>query len=66
VHDRDHNAALNLRLVAESSLAAASLPERSGGSVTACGEEGSGLGLAAKAKPASTKQELEHGMFVYA
>ena len=66
VHDRDHNAALNLRLVAESSLAAASLPERSGGSVTACGEEGSGLGLAAKVKPASVKQEPTRGMLVHA
>jgi putative transposase len=44
IHDRDRNAAINLRLVAESSLAAASLSEQSGGSVQACGEQGSDVG----------------------
>jgi putative transposase len=45
VHDRDHNAARNLEKMAASSA------------VSACGEDGSGLGLATKAKPASAKQE---------
>ena len=46
VHDRDVNAAINLRNWAVSST------------VSACGEEGSGLGaLSFKAKPASVKQE---------
>lgn len=44
-HDRDVNAAKNLRKIAVSST------------VKACGEEGSGLGLTAKVKPASVKQE---------
>ena len=44
-HDRDVNAAKNLMKIAVSST------------VTACGEEGSGLGLVAKVKPASMKQE---------
>jgi hypothetical protein len=44
IHARDRNGAINLRLVAESSLAAASLPEQSGSSVTACGEVGSDVG----------------------
>jgi len=44
-HDRDVNAAINLRNVAVSST------------VSACGEEGSGLGRKLKTKPASVKQE---------
>jgi hypothetical protein len=34
--------------------------------VTACGAEGSGLGLAAKVKPAAMKQEPSRGRFVHA
>jgi len=45
VHDRDVNAAINLRNLAVSST------------VSACGEEGSGLGRKLTAKPASVKQE---------
>ncbi len=45
-HDRDLNAAINLKNLAVSST------------VSACGEEGSGLGCKLKAKPASVKQEL--------
>ena len=45
-HDRDLNAARNLATYAASSA------------VSACGEEGSGLGGDAKAKPASMKQEV--------
>ncbi len=45
VHDRDVNAATNLKNLAASSVAAA------------CGEEGSGLGRELKTKPASVKQE---------
>ena len=65
-HDRDHNAAMNLRSVAESSLAAASLPDRSGSSVTACGAGRSGPGLAVKAKRPAVKQEPTRGMLVHA
>ncbi|MDD2727553.1 MAG: RNA-guided endonuclease TnpB family protein [Malikia sp.] len=46
VHDRDVNAAINLRNLAVSST------------VTACREEGAGLGRKTKAKPASAKQEV--------
>ncbi len=46
VHDRDVNAAVNLKNMAVSST------------VTACGEEGAGLGRKTKAKPASAKQEV--------
>lgn len=46
VHDRDLNAAINLMNLAVSST------------VSACGEEGSGLGRGPKAKPASAKQEF--------
>jgi putative transposase len=52
-HDRDHNAAINLMNMAASSA------------VTACGAVGSGLGLAAKVKPAALKQEPTHGLFVH-
>jgi len=45
VHDRDVNAAVNLKNLAVSST------------VSACGEEGSGSGLVTRAKPASVKQE---------
>ncbi len=45
-HDRDHNAAINLKNMAVSST------------VSACGEEGAGLGRKIKVKPASGKQEV--------
>ncbi len=45
-HDRDHNAAVNLKNVAVSST------------VSACGEEGTGLDRKIKVKPASMKQEV--------
>lgn len=45
VHDRDVNAAINLRNRAVSFTA------------SACGEEGSGLGRKSQVKPASMKQE---------
>jgi len=45
IHDRDVNAAINLKNMAVSST------------VSACGEEGSGLGRKLKTKPASLKQE---------
>lgn len=45
-HDRDVNAAINLRNLAVSST------------VSACGEEGSGLGRKLKTKPAPVKQEV--------
>ncbi len=46
IHDRDVNAASNLKNMAVSSTA------------SACGEEGSGLGRKLKTKPASAKQEV--------
>lgn len=46
VHDRDTNAAINLKNMAVSST------------VAACGEEGAGLGRKSKVKPASAKQEV--------
>lgn len=46
VHDRDVNAAINLKNLAASSA------------VSACGEEGSGSGRKTRVKPASTKQEV--------
>ncbi|MBQ7262862.1 MAG: transposase [Synergistaceae bacterium] len=49
-HDRDVNAAINLRDMAVSST------------VTACGEAGSGLGREPMAKPASMKQEANSGL----
>jgi len=45
-HDRDANAAINLKNLAVSST------------VSACGEEGAGLGSKTRAKPASAKQEV--------
>lgn len=47
VHDRDVNAAINLKNLAVKYT------------VTACGEEGSGRGSSATLKPASKKQELD-------
>ena len=49
VHDRDVNAAINLKNMAVSST------------VAACGEEGSGSGRKARVKPASAKQEVSGG-----
>jgi putative transposase len=49
VHDRDMNAAINLKNMAASSA------------VSACGEEGSGSGRKARVKPASMKQEVSGG-----
>jgi len=46
IHDRDLNAAINLKNMAASST------------VSACGEEGAGLGRKPKTKPASVKQEV--------
>jgi len=46
VHDRDVNAAMNLRNLAVSST------------VSACGEEGAGSGRKTRVKPASVKQEV--------
>jgi putative transposase len=46
VHDRDVNAAVNLRNMAVSST------------VSVCGEEGAGLGRKSKTKPASVKQKV--------
>jgi putative transposase len=53
IHDRDHNAAINLMNIA------------AGCAVTACGADGSGLGLATKTKPSAVKQEPTHGIFVH-
>ena len=49
VHDRDLNAAINLKNMAVSSTA------------SACGEEGSGSGRKTRVKPASMKQEVSGG-----
>jgi putative transposase len=54
IHDRDHNAAINLLNIAGSS------------SATACGAIRSGPGLAARTKRIAVKQELTHGLFVHA
>jgi putative transposase len=59
VHDRDVNAAINLKKVAESSAGGCQPFQRQADcSVTACGEAGSGLGRKLKTKPASVKQEV--------
>jgi putative transposase len=59
IHDRDVNAAINLKKVAESSAGGCQPFQRQADcSVTACGEEGSGLGRKLKTKPASMKQEV--------
>lgn len=52
VHDRDANAAKNLRRVA---LAAGSCPVGK-----ACGEEGAGASRKTRVKPSSVKQEISH------
>jgi len=58
-HDRDVNAAINLKKVAESSAGGCQPFQRQADcSVTACGEEGSGRSRKATAKPASVKQEV--------
>ena len=49
IHDRDVNAAINLKNMAVSST------------VSACGEEGSGSGRETRVKPASVKQEVSGG-----
>lgn len=49
IHDRDVNAAINLKNMAVSST------------VSACGEEGSGSGRKTRVKPASMKQEVSGG-----
>ena len=54
VHDRDHNAAVNLERLAASSA------------VIACGAEGSGDRLALVVKPAVVKQELSDVLFGHA
>ncbi len=57
-HDRDVNAAINLKQVAESSAGDCQrIQPMAVCSVTACGEEGSGLGCKTRVKPASVKQE---------
>jgi putative transposase len=59
VHDRDVNAAINLKNVAESSAGGCQPFQRQADcSATACGEEGAGLGRKLKTKPASAKQEV--------
>ncbi len=54
IHDRDHNAAINLMNMAGSS------------SVTACGAISAGLGLTTKVKLIAVKQEPTLGLFVHA
>lgn len=57
-HDRDVNAAINLKQVAESSAGDCQhIQSMTECSVTACGEEGAGLGRKTRVKPASVKQE---------
>ncbi|QGU31867.1 RNA-guided endonuclease InsQ/TnpB family protein [Thermochromatium tepidum] len=59
IHDRDANAAINLKKVAESSAGGCQPFQRHADcSVTACGEADSGLGRTLKTKPASGKQEV--------
>jgi putative transposase len=59
VHDRDVNAAINLKKVAESSAGGCQPNQRQADcSVTACGEGGSGRRRKTAAKPASAKQEV--------
>ena len=53
IHDRDHNAAINLKNMAASSA------------VTACGAIRSGVGPAARTKRIAVKQEPTHGIFVH-
>ncbi len=57
-HDRDVNAAINLKQVAESAAGGCQhIQSMTECSVTACGEEGAGLGRKTRVKPASVKQE---------
>jgi len=56
-HDRDVNAAINLKNMAVSSTVCAS-PAQAGYGCDACGEEGAGSGRKTRVKPASTKQEV--------
>ncbi|MBK8750699.1 MAG: transposase [Candidatus Competibacteraceae bacterium] len=56
-HDRDVNAALNIQREALATV--------SWTGSHACGEEGAGVGRKTPAKPASLKQEITHGLFVY-
>jgi len=59
VHDRDHNAAINLEnLAASLQLRAVSPPLAASSAVTACGEESSDRHFAVPVKLASMKQEL--------
>ena len=53
IHDRDHNAAINLKNMAVSST------------VTACGAIRSGPDLAVRTKRIAVKQEPTHGIFVH-
>lgn len=58
-HDRDVNAAINLKQVAESSAGDCQrIQSMAVCSVTACGEEGSGRARKSAVKPASVKQEV--------
>jgi len=59
IHDRDVNAAINLKKVAESSVGGCQPFQRHADcSATACGEEGSGPDCKIRVKPASVKQEV--------
>jgi putative transposase len=53
IHDRDHNAAINLMKMAASSA------------VAACGAIRSGAGLATSTKRIAVKQEPTHGILVH-
>jgi Putative transposase DNA-binding domain len=53
IHDRDHNAAINLMNMAGSS------------SATACGVIRSGVGLVTRTKRIAVKQEPTHGLFIH-
>ena len=60
-HDRDVNAAMNLKQVAESSAGDCQrIQSMAVCSVTACGEEGSGRARKSAVKPASMKQEISN------
>ncbi len=60
-HDRDVNAAINLKQVAESSAGDCQrIQSMAVCSVTACGEEGSGRARKSAVKPASMKQEISN------
>jgi hypothetical protein len=54
IHDRDRNAAINLKTVAARRSGTAAFA-----AVTACGEQGSGVGPVAAVKPVSVNQEPE-------